>query len=144
MKAKSPHRVPLSSRALEILNAQKGQHEHLVFPSSRDQVELSDMAMTSLLRRLKIPSDTPDRIATAHGFRSSFRDWCSEQGYRASEWRVCEALLARMSPRMLCLADRGFNGYEHWKAASATGAHLLWRCQANHKLAVLKALADGS
>ena len=23
----------------------------------------------------------PRRLATAHGFRSSFRDWCSEQGY---------------------------------------------------------------
>ena len=23
----------------------------------------------------------PDRVATAHGFRSSFRDWCSEQSY---------------------------------------------------------------
>ncbi|MFU1708951.1 tyrosine-type recombinase/integrase, partial [Aeromonas hydrophila] len=27
------------------------------------------------------PSSTPGRLATAHGFRSSFRDWCSEQGY---------------------------------------------------------------
>ena len=81
MKAKLPHRVPLSLRALQLLNAQKGQHESLIFPSIRDQVELSDMAITSLLRRLKVPSDTPGRIATAHGFRSSFRDWCSEKGY---------------------------------------------------------------
>ena len=61
--------------------AQKNQHETLVFPSIRDQVELSDMALTSLLRRLKAHSDSPGRIATAHGFRSSFRDWCSEKGY---------------------------------------------------------------
>lgn len=81
MKAKTPHRVPLSARALQILIAQKGHHENLVFPSIRDQVQLSDMAITSLLRRLKVPSDTPGRIATAHGFRSSFRDWCSEKGY---------------------------------------------------------------
>lgn len=26
-------------------------------------------------------STTPGRIATTHGFRSSFRNWCSEQGY---------------------------------------------------------------
>ncbi|MGL6356450.1 tyrosine-type recombinase/integrase, partial [Aeromonas veronii] len=32
-------------------------------------------------RRVKAPSSTPGRLATAHGFRSSFRDWCSEQGY---------------------------------------------------------------
>ena len=81
MKAKLPHRVPLSARAIAILEAQKNQHETLVFPSIRDQVELSDMALTSLLRRLKAHSDSPGRIATAHGFRSSFRDWCSEKGY---------------------------------------------------------------
>lgn len=81
MKAKMPHRVPLSPRAVEIIESQKDQHEDLVFPSIRDKVELSDMAITSLLRRLKVPSDTPGRVATAHGFRSSFRDWCSEHGY---------------------------------------------------------------
>lgn len=75
------HRVPLAPRALEILEGQKDQHETLVFPSVRDQVELSDMALTSLLRRLKAHSDIPGRVATAHGFRSSFRDWCSEKGY---------------------------------------------------------------
>lgn len=81
MKAKILHRVPLSPRALQILEGQKEQHETLVFPSIRDQVELSDMAITALLRRVKAPSDTPERVATAHGFRSSFRDWCSEKGY---------------------------------------------------------------
>ena len=81
MKAKLAHRVPLSARALAILEAQKDQHDTLVFPSVRDQVALSDMAITALLRRQKARSDTPGRIATAHGFRSSFRDWCSEKGY---------------------------------------------------------------
>lgn len=81
MKAKLPHRVPLSPRVRAILEEQKGLHETLVFPSIRDHVELSDMALTSLLRRLKVKSDTPGRVATAHGFRSSFRDWCSENGH---------------------------------------------------------------
>lgn len=81
MKAKLPHRVPLSPRALTLLESQKDQHDQLVFPSVRDRVELSDMALTSLLRRLKAHSDSPGRFATAHGFRSSFRDWCSENGY---------------------------------------------------------------
>ncbi len=39
------------------------------------------MAITAVLRRMKAPSDTPGRVATAHGFRSSFRDWRSEKGY---------------------------------------------------------------
>ncbi|UUZ70740.1 transposase [Polaromonas sp. P1(28)-8] len=45
---------------------------------------------------------------------------------------------------MLCMADRGFRGYEHWKAASETGAQLLWRCASNRQLPVVKPLADGS
>lgn len=81
MKAKLQHRVPLSKRAVEILTTQQGRHDDLVFPSPRDQVELSDMVLTSFLRRIEAHSDTPGRVATAHGFRSSFRDWCSEQGY---------------------------------------------------------------
>ena len=81
MKAKMTHRVPLSARVLLLLKNQQGQHDKLVFPSIRDQVELSDMVLTELLRRVKAHSDTPGRLATAHGFRSSFRDWCSENGY---------------------------------------------------------------
>lgn len=87
MKAKTAHRIPLSPRAIEILKHQQehplhedNQETSLVFPSIRDQVMLSDMTLTALLRRLKAQSDTPGRIATAHGFRSSFRDWCSEMG----------------------------------------------------------------
>ena len=64
--------------------------------------------------------------------------------YRSAEWTVCQPLLAQLKPGMLCLADRGFNGYSHWQAAQATGADLLWRCQANRKLPVIKALSDGS
>ncbi|MBC3937230.1 tyrosine-type recombinase/integrase [Undibacterium sp. CY7W] len=81
MKAQLPHRVPLSERAVTILRNQQGRHEQLVFPSPRDQKELSDMTLTSFLRRVEAKSDTANRFATAHGFRSSFRDWCSEQGY---------------------------------------------------------------
>lgn len=64
--------------------------------------------------------------------------------YRASEWSVCEPLLARMDSTMLCLADRGFNGFEYWRKAQATGAQLLWRCANNRQLPVLQALPDGS
>lgn len=75
MKAKAPHRVPLSAAALALVKTLKEQkqHETLVFPSPRGKV-LSDMALTALLRRVKAKSDTPGRVATAHGFRSSFRD----------------------------------------------------------------------
>lgn len=81
MKAQQPHRVPLSHRTVEILKSQLGKHESLVFPSPRDEVVLSDMVLTAFLRRVGTKSDTQGRVATAHGFRSSFRDWCSEHGY---------------------------------------------------------------
>lgn len=64
--------------------------------------------------------------------------------YRRAEWALCEPLLAHLDATMLLLADRGFNGYAHWKAASDTGAQLLWRCANNRQLPVVKALPDGS
>lgn len=101
MKAKQQHRVPLSKRAIEILKQLEGMklHDEFVFPSlrsrrSRKDASLiagekaddrepifSDMVLTAFLRRAKAPSSTAGRVATAHGFRSSFRDWCSEHGY---------------------------------------------------------------
>lgn len=81
MKTRQLHRVPLSSQALDVLVRQRGLHDELVFPSPTGKLA-SDMTITALLRRLKAPSDLPDRPATAHGFRSSFRDWCSQHGYR--------------------------------------------------------------
>ena len=64
--------------------------------------------------------------------------------YRTSEWEVCEPLLSRLSPGMLCLADRGFDSFEHWRQTQATGAQLLWRCKASRKLPVHRMLDDGS
>jgi integrase len=81
MKAKQIHRVPLSKQAVEILKRQQGQHGSLVFPSVRARAPLSDMTLTALLRRVAAVGDVAGRTATAHGFRSSFRDWCSEKGY---------------------------------------------------------------
>lgn len=64
--------------------------------------------------------------------------------YGSGEWTLCQPLLATLRPGMLCLADRGFNGFEHWEQARATGAQLLWRCAVNRKLPVERTLVDGS
>lgn len=64
--------------------------------------------------------------------------------YRVGEWEICQPLLWRLNAGMLCLADRGFNGFEHWRQASATGAQLLWRCAVNRQLPVQRRLDDGS
>ena len=81
MKAKVSHRVPLSHRAVEILEQRRAisPNSALVFPSPRGKV-LTDMALTKFLRDHNAISDEPGRVATAHGFRSSFRDWASETG----------------------------------------------------------------
>jgi integrase len=82
MKAKVAHRVPLSGRVIEILAAQRTVHPdaELAFPAPRGGV-LSDMVLTAFLRDQKAESSDKGRIATAHEFRSSFRDWASENGY---------------------------------------------------------------
>ena len=82
MKTKVKHRVPLSIRAVEILTVQQSKADHptLVFPSIGGKVP-SDMILTKFLRDNKIMSSEAGRIATAHGFRSSFRNWASENGY---------------------------------------------------------------
>ena len=64
--------------------------------------------------------------------------------YRSGEWSLCVPLLDSLKPGMLCLADRGFNGFGHWEQAAATGAQLLWRCASTRILPVEKMLPDGS
>lgn len=64
--------------------------------------------------------------------------------YRCGEWELCVPLLQSLKPGMLCLADRGFNGFEHWEQARATGAELLWRCASTRILPVEQLLEDGS
>jgi integrase len=82
MKANAEHRVSLSARAVKILKGQKdaAAHKTLVFPSHTGVVA-SDMVLTKFLRDHNVESGEPGRTATAHGFRSSFRDWASENGY---------------------------------------------------------------
>lgn len=89
MKAGKEHRVPLSDRALEILDAAATERTDgdFVFPGPRKGKPLSNMAMAMLLRvRMKRPE------ITVHGFRSSFRDWAGEETSFPRE--VAEAALA--------------------------------------------------
>ena len=72
MKAGRDHRVPLSARAVTLLKQQpRFVGSDLVFPSERGGM-LSDMAMTTLVRRMGVD-------AVPHGFRSTFRDWAGER-----------------------------------------------------------------
>jgi hypothetical protein len=64
--------------------------------------------------------------------------------YAEGETTLAHDVLAALQPGMLCLADRQFFGYALWRAASATGADLLWRGKHNLRLPREAVLADGS
>jgi hypothetical protein len=64
--------------------------------------------------------------------------------YRTDEWQVCAPLLEHLQPDMLCLADRGFDGFVYWQQARERGVQLLWRCMKDRTLPVLRELDDGS
>jgi len=88
MKASVEHRVPLSPRCVEIFERAKtlAAGKTYVFPGRTGAKPLSNMAFLMTLRRMKHGD------LTAHGFRSSFRDWAAE---RTNVPRaVCEAALA--------------------------------------------------
>ena len=86
MKAKREHRIPLAPRAIEILKEmQANETMGYVFPSLPGNKPLSNMAFLMLLRRMNIE-------VTAHGFRSTFRDWAAERTNFPRE--VAEAALA--------------------------------------------------
>lgn len=64
--------------------------------------------------------------------------------YATSEIALAKTVLPSLGKGMLCLADRGFFGFEMWKQAAATGADLLWRVRKNILLPCEKRLPDGS
>ena len=85
MKAKREHRVSLSDRAIQVLRALP-QEASFVFPGSRKGVPISNMAMATLLKRMR------RNEITVHGFRSTFRDWAAERTSYANH--VVEMALA--------------------------------------------------
>jgi integrase len=73
MKGREIHVVPLAERALAILSQMKTRGgKGLVFPGQALNKPLSNMVFLMTLRRMEL-------AVTAHGFRSSFRDWAAEE-----------------------------------------------------------------
>lgn len=78
MKAGRDHRVPLPAAALAVLETMRKTHpkSEWVFPGASPRTDreptLSSMALLMTLRRMKRTD------LTAHGFRSTFRDWAGE------------------------------------------------------------------
>jgi integrase len=74
MKAGAEHRVPLSTSAMAVINVMReASSEGYVFPGERPGRPISNSIMLSLLVRMGYSE------ITVHGFRSTFKDWASEQ-----------------------------------------------------------------
>ncbi len=134
MKAKREHRVPLCRRAVEILREAENLRgisttvaAGLVFPSPRGKA-LHKVKISKLVQELGI-------AAVPHGFRSSFRDWASEETDHPRE--VIEAALAHVvrNPVEAAYARsdlferrrRLMNDWEAYLAGERRAAHALGR-----------------
>lgn len=91
MKAGAEHIAPLNDLAMSILTRlhSESDGEGLIFASAKGK-PLSDMTLTKILRDAGLS-------VTAHGFRSSFRDWAAEQMTHIPD-PVAEAALAHKVP----------------------------------------------
>jgi len=72
MKSGREHRVPLSLAAIAVIRRMAGSKEDFVFPGRSPGTPLSNMALLMTLGRMNRGN------ITAHGFRSTFRDWAAE------------------------------------------------------------------
>lgn len=105
MKARRDHRVPLSGAALNVIGAmQDTRTSDYVFPGKRNGKPLSGMAMLMLLRRMGHAD------ITAHGFRSTFRDWVAEQTSVPND--IAEMALAHVNPNKVEAAYKRSDVFE--------------------------------
>jgi integrase len=81
MKRKRDHRVALSDQAIAVLQTARARwpNSKLVFCGRWPGEALSNQALLMLMRRLGFKDDA-GRTAVPHGCRSTFRDWCADNG----------------------------------------------------------------
>ena len=117
MNARLEHRVPLSNRAIAVLDeaGESADKSGLVFPSPTGRV-LSGRTLSKLLRKLGIG-------AVPHGFRSSFRDWAAERTDVPRE--VCELALAHINSDRVEAAYRRIDPFERRRELMAAWAAYL-------------------
>jgi integrase len=107
MKKGREHRVPLSGRAIELLEQTQQLGSPYLFPASKGG-RMSNMAMSMLLRRMK-----PDATISVHGFRSSFRGWAAEATNFA--WEICETALSHVTGTKTEVAYFHTDLFEKWR-----------------------------
>lgn len=88
MKGAKAHRVPLTDGAIELLmGMEQGAPDAFVFPGPKGDIP-SNNFVSAVLKRMQV-------AATAHGFRSVFKDWARE--YTAYPDEVSELALAHIN-----------------------------------------------
>lgn len=110
MKVGKVHAIPLSPQAADIFR--QASHfriagNDLVFPGQRRKAPMSDMTLLQLLRGMNVN-------VTAHGFRSSFRDWVADKTDFPRE--VAEAALAHTLENKVEAAYRRTDFFEKRRA----------------------------
>jgi integrase len=116
MKGSREHRVPLSPQALAILEEIGPKKSGPIFPGTHGDKPLSNMALLMTLRRMNRAD------LTAHGFRSTFRDWTAETTDFPGE--VAEAALAHaVGDRVEAAYRRGDLFEKRRKLMEAWGAY---------------------
>lgn len=136
--SKKQHRVPLSDASLKLLKSlPRIEGVDLVFPPPRGTKALSDNTLTKLLRDMhnasikrggagyvdpkQIDSETgKPKVITAHGFRSTFRDWAGETTQHAHD--VIEMALAHTVRNKVEAAYRRGDLFEKRRALMAEWA----------------------
>ncbi|MBA3324826.1 MAG: integrase arm-type DNA-binding domain-containing protein [Rhodobacteraceae bacterium] len=113
MKGGLTHRVPLSGEALAVLEQVRGLGGDLIFPSMKrgakgKEKPQSDMVFKALFTRMKHDG------FTTHGFRSTFRDWCSESAHADRE--IAEAALAHSTGNKV---ERAYARSDHFERRRA-------------------------
>jgi integrase len=118
MKAGVEHRIPLTPRTQLILKDlyEMGLGGSLVFPGAKVEKPMSNMVFTTMLKRMEVPY-------TAHGFRSSFRDWVAETTDYPNE--LAEMALAHAISNKVEAAYRRGDMLERRRKMMAA-----WECQA--------------
>lgn len=116
MKMKVEHAVPLSQRAVQIVEQQLATSDKThVFPGRKD-APLSDMSVSAVIRRMnegeKVVWRDPkqDAAIVPHGFRSTFRDWVATRTSYPHE--VAEAALAHAIENKVVAAYRRSDLFE--------------------------------
>jgi integrase len=125
MKAGREHRVPLSGPAIDLLRmlAMVRTASPLVFFGvGSDGRPVADVTLKDVLRRLGHGD------VTVHGMRSTFRDWCADNG---RPWDLAEAALAHLPASKVVQAYQRSDMLEQRRGLMAEWASFLTRPSAN-------------